>query len=625
MGGLTVHGRAPLPDWPLHGTDHVVQFYETDTFLAQALSEFISSGLAAGEACIVVATPSHRAQLDERLQSAGLDIAAAQASGQYVCLDAQATLARFMAAGMPQPRRFAEVIGPVIARAGEGGRRVRVFGEMVALLLADGHHEAALRLEELWNDLLHTRHDFALLCAYPIHQFSGEAFAQPLKDVCAAHGRVIPAESYTSLTDPNERLGAVIQLQQQARSLQAEIAERKAAQERLRISELRYQRVFETLRRREQDLTDFFEHATVALHWVGPDGTILWANRAELELLGYTHDEYVGRHIAKFHDDPEVIADILARLARGEALHDYEARLRCKDGSIRYVLISSNVHWEDGRFIHTRCFTRDITERKQAEQERELLLARERAARVEAQEAVRIRDVFLSIAAHELRTPLTSLLGNAQLLLRRSEGAVHLTDRGVKPIRVIAEQAKRLNRMIMGLLEVSRIETGRLSIDRTPVDLSALARRIVDEVQPTLYHHIIDCQTPNGAVVIEGDEVRLEQVVQNLLTNAIKYSPHGGPVIVRVEQHGQQARLQVTDLGIGIPRHEQPHVFQRFYRGSNADAQFLSGMGIGLYVVNEIVALHGGSVAVDSSEGTGSTFTVALPPALGTPGGSRRP
>ncbi|MBA3540048.1 MAG: PAS domain S-box protein, partial [Deltaproteobacteria bacterium] len=117
------------------------------------------------------------------------------------------------------------------------------------------------------------------------------------------------------------------------------------------------------LEEREQRFTDFAENATVGLHQVGPDGTILWANRAELALLGYSADEYIGKSIAAFHVDGEVIADILTRLTCGEELHDYEARLRAKDGSIKYVLISSNVNSHAGRFINTRCFTRDITER----------------------------------------------------------------------------------------------------------------------------------------------------------------------------------------------------------------------------------------------------------------------
>ncbi len=125
----------------------------------------------------------------------------------------------------------------------------------------------------------------------------------------------------------------------------------------------------EALRRSEQELTDFFENGVVGLHLVGPDGIILRVNQAELELLGYTREEYVGHHIAEFHADSEAIEDMLERLTRNETLYNYEARLRCKDGSIKHVLISSNVRQEDGKFLHTRCFTRDITERRQAESE----------------------------------------------------------------------------------------------------------------------------------------------------------------------------------------------------------------------------------------------------------------
>ena len=121
------------------------------------------------------------------------------------------------------------------------------------------------------------------------------------------------------------------------------------------------------LRRSEQELAEFFENATVGLHWVGPDGTILRVNRAELEMLGYGREEYLGRHIAEFHADEEVIRDILDKLSAGEELAEYPARMRCKDGSIKDVLIDSSVLWKDGQFVHTRCFTRDITGRKQAE------------------------------------------------------------------------------------------------------------------------------------------------------------------------------------------------------------------------------------------------------------------
>jgi PAS domain S-box-containing protein len=122
------------------------------------------------------------------------------------------------------------------------------------------------------------------------------------------------------------------------------------------------------LRRAKEGLTDFIENAAVGLHWVGPDGTILWANQAELDLLGYQREEYIGRRISEFFIDQEVIGDILRRLANYETLRDYEASLRCKDGSIKQVLFDSNVLRQDGQFIHTRCFIRDITRRKEAEE-----------------------------------------------------------------------------------------------------------------------------------------------------------------------------------------------------------------------------------------------------------------
>jgi PAS domain S-box-containing protein len=122
------------------------------------------------------------------------------------------------------------------------------------------------------------------------------------------------------------------------------------------------------LRLKQEELRDFVENAPVGLHWVGPDGTILWANQAELEMLGYGPEEYIGRHISDFHAPPDVIEDILHRLRAGETLRQHEARLRCKDGSIKLVQISSNVKWENGRFVHTRCFTRDVTDRRKSQE-----------------------------------------------------------------------------------------------------------------------------------------------------------------------------------------------------------------------------------------------------------------
>jgi PAS domain S-box-containing protein len=267
---------------------------------------------------------------------------------------------------------------------------------------------------------------------------------------------------------------------------------------------------------------------------------------------------------------------------------------------------------------------RDITERRRAEEERTQLLTREQAARAEAEAAVLVREAFLSIAAHELKTPLTALLGFTHVLQRSSKTALELPDRDRKALRAIGEQGKRLNRLIEALLDLSRIQLGRLSIEEQAVDVNAMARRVVAELEPTLEQHSLHIQTDDQPCIVLGDELRLEQVLHNLLQNAIKYSPDGGPILVRVVHNHGQIRFSVTDRGIGIPEAAQDFLFLQFYRGSNVDPRQISGLGIGLYVVSQIVSLHGGTIEVVSQEGQGSTFTVVLPPwtAVGTTPGT---
>jgi len=228
-------------------------------------------------------------------------------------------------------------------------------------------------------------------------------------------------------------------------------------------------------------------------------------------------------------------------------------------------------------------------------------------------EAVRLRDTFFSVAAHELKTPLTSLLGQAQLVLRRGERAGSLAERDRQAIQVVVNQAARLNRMILAMLDSTRLEQGRLSIERAPLDLAALAEQVADELRPSLERHELTVVAENNPYMLLGDALRLEQVLQNLIGNALKYSPDGGPVEVRLSRDGDHVVLAVSDRGIGIPATAIPQLFQRFFRVSEGVAGYISGMGIGLYVVKEIVALHGGEVAVESRLGAGSTFTVRLP------------
>ncbi len=245
--------------------------------------------------------------------------------------------------------------------------------------------------------------------------------------------------------------------------------------------------------------------------------------------------------------------------------------------------------------------------------ERARLYEAERQARARAEAAVRLRDQFLSIAAHELKTPLTSLLGYAQLFQRRTLRVGNLSEADQRALGVIVAQSARLNRMVAALLDIARIESGQLSIQRAPLDLCELARRVVEEAREQAEEHPLEITCQPEQLLIEGDDLRLEQVLQNLIQNAIKYSPPGAPVAVRIERQGAYASVAVADRGIGIPEAALARLFQRFYRAPNVDERQISGMGIGLFVVKEIIMLHDGTVEVESIEGQGSTFSFRLP------------
>jgi signal transduction histidine kinase/ActR/RegA family two-component response regulator len=213
-----------------YGHRHFVQFYEDDPFLIDGVAEYIGNGLASGGAGIVIATGEHCAQLTQALSARGVDITAATAEGRYIALDAAETLSAFMVDGKPDQRRFIEFMGSVIARgrgAVRGDAAVRAFGDMVALLWAAGQPRAALRLEELWNELA-TVEPFSLFCAYPMGVFDVHADHAAFDEICAQHVHVIPTESYTALS-PADRLRVVSRLQLKARALDSERAGRQEA------------------------------------------------------------------------------------------------------------------------------------------------------------------------------------------------------------------------------------------------------------------------------------------------------------------------------------------------------------------------------------------------------------
>jgi len=344
---------------------------------------------------------------------------------------------------------------------------------------------------------------------------------------------------------------------------------------------------------------EFLEHAPVAIHSMSAAGTILWANRAELEMLGYAAEEYIGQPIAAFHADPDVLTDMLDRLARGETLHDREVRLRARDGSIRHVLISTNMQVQDGRQIGSRCFTRDITERKRVEAERDELIAN-------LTRTVQLNDMFAGIVGHDLRGPLSTIVMAGQLLLSYVN-----EPKCVRTIERLLNSADRMQRMISQLLDFARARAdGGIELERRPADLAEIARDVIEEIKFARPEWKIELAVL-GDVRGEYDANRLSQVFSNLVGNAVQHGSPDTPLSVRIDGRDPAAvRVEVANRGTIAPE-LLPVLFAPF-RGSQQKALRSQGLGLGLFITDHIVRAHGGAIAVESSDGM-TAFRFHLP------------
>jgi len=599
----------------------------------------------------------------------------------------------------------------------------------------------------------------------------------------------------------------------------------------------------QALELRLADLTDFIEQGAMPLHWVDGNGIIIWANKAELDMLGYTIEEYLGQPIGSFHSDVHVVSDILSRLGADETIINYPARLICKNGAVKDVLINSNVKRENGEFIHTRCFTRDmtaifeeekrlaavlidleqsearllmamestglgtwdynpingrltwsdqckkiyglplneqvdfdtfakhlhheesalvqqeisramepggdghydltfriirfdddshrwvraqgkvyhngdgqaerfigtvidITERKLAEEksamlaaiiassddaiisknfdsivtswndsaerlfgytaqemigesivklippdrldeEPQILTLLRQGKRMDHFETIRMaksgyllnvsltispvkdaqgniigvskiaRDIterkqeemrkndFIAMVSHELKTPLTSMKAYLQVLLAAAK-----KDGGAFQLNALSRaeaQVHKMTIMIHDFLNLARLEDGKIGLHKTVFDLHPLIEEISSEAPFLTSNHpirMVDCEN----IRLEADRDKLGQVLNNLLSNAIKYSPKGGTITIGCEKLAEKVKVFVKDEGVGISAEDQKRLFERFYRSKDDRIKTVSGFGIGLYLVSEILRYHGSQIAVESSPDAGATF-----------------
>jgi PAS domain S-box-containing protein len=355
------------------------------------------------------------------------------------------------------------------------------------------------------------------------------------------------------------------------------------------------------------------------------NGTIMSWNLAAERIFGYSAAEAVGRHITmiippdRLHEEDEV----LGRIRRGQSVDHFETIRRRKDGSLLPISLTvSPVRNPSGEIIGASKIARDITDRRHADEQREELLAREQAARKEAEAASRAKDDFLTTLSHELRTPLNAVYGWAAML---KSGQLDPANTG-SAVDAIMRNANAQVQLIDDLLDVARISSGKLRLEPQRVDLMPVVEAAADAIRPAALAKgvRIDVRIETDlarAVVVIGDANRLQQVVWNLLSNAVKFTPREGRVEVRLQWMDSHAQIVVADTGAGITADLLPFVFERFRQGDSSSTRAHTGLGLGLTLVKHLVELHGGAVTAQSAgPGLGSTFTVQLPVAPPVPG-----
>ena len=351
------------------------------------------------------------------------------------------------------------------------------------------------------------------------------------------------------------------------------------------------------------------------------DGTLTSWNKAAENIFGYTASEAVGQPVLMLI--PEHLRQeekmILSKIRNGERVEHYQTVRRRKDGRLIDVSLTVSPIMDDsGKVIGASKILRDITqqkkieaEREQALRERDELLKREQEAREQAETASRSKDEFLGLLSHELRTPLNAILGWTRLLSTRALDEVAAT----QALETIDRNAKLQARLIEDMLDVSRIISGKLRLDAQPVDLTSVINAAVETLRPAAEAKSIRMYTTLdfGTGSVLGDPVRLQQIVWNLVSNAVKFVPRQGSVRVSLRRVNSHVELSVSDTGPGIDPDFLPFVFDRFRQGNSSADKRYSGLGLGLSIVRHLVELHGGTVEAANAEDGGAMFTIHLP------------
>ena len=579
---------------PRHDHDgHVVQLYTDDGFLIDVLSRFIGGALAVGDAAVVLATASHRGELERRLSARGLDIAKASLQGRYVAVDAKETLTRLMVDGSVDETRFNDIIGGVLKRARTAihGKdcRIAVFGELVALLWAEGRPQEAIRVEELWNDLAKT-HSFSLLCAYPITGFNNERHIEPFLKMCGQHSGVVPSESYLGLSNEGERLRSIAELQQKAQVLEKELA--------LRHSEQRFRLLIEAV----QDY---------AIFMLDTDGNISSWNLGAERMKQYKPAEIIGKHFSCFYPEEDVRSGKpqweLVIAAKEGRFEDEGWRVRKDRSKFWANVIITALRDDAGKLVGFGKVTRDFTERRQAQQALENEVAERRTAERRLQNS---EKSLRALSLHLLRTQdeerrrigreLHDSLGQylAVLKIKLDSLAFATGQEQDAPTQdlaqciCLAEDCIKEVRTVSYLLYPPMLEEMGLK-SAIPWYLDGFSARSGIKTS-------FEVETDFGRLPRES-ELALFRVLQESLTNVHRHS--GSQVAhIRLLMRQRMCALEIEDKGKGI----SPHLLEQ------SGQDWIGALGVGLRGMNERLRQLGGKLELSSSE-NGTTVVASVP------------
>jgi len=330
------------------------------------------------------------------------------------------------------------------------------------------------------------------------------------------------------------------------------------------------------------------------------NGVIMSWNAAAERMFGWTAKEAIGKPITIIIPKDRIEEEhfVLSRIRRGLIVDHFETVRQRKDGSTIQISVTiSPIHAPDGTVVGASKIARDITEQLRLRQE--------------ADEANRMKDEFLATLSHELRTPLNTVVGYTAMLRKGvMDGAQQ-----EKAIEVIHRNAQVLTDLVGELLDTSRMVTGKVRLDIHETDLSLLATEAVENIRPSVAAKgiCLEVQIQPGVQIL-ADRDRLRQVMWNLLTNAVKFTPTGGRIEIQVYSESPSAHIVVRDTGIGLSAEALPHIFKRFWQGENGQMRDYGGLGLGLSLSKYLTELHGGSIqALSAGRGKGSEFRVSLP------------